>query len=191
MYARKVWLRSSADRVGCRRGPHPIGTTNDTEERHNDMTRPTRPNRPDELAWIQRIGAWGLRVMAIVLLLALTFTMVNVQQFSAHNDPTSWWWWAISWLLDPMASITMAAAIVFEGFLADYGRKAGWLTATKWYAGIAVWAMNAWDPLVHGVPSGVLLHSVAPGIVVGLAEAAPRVRRHIADILSEIDGAPV
>lgn len=151
----------------------------------------TTQDEPDEVAWIHRMGHWGLRVMALVLLLALTFTMVNVQQFSAHSQPASWWWWSISWLLDPMASITMAAAIVFEGFLADHHRRVGWLTATKWYAGIAVWAMNVWDPLVHVVPSGVLLHSVAPGIVVGLAEAAPRVRRHMADIVTGMAPTPV
>jgi hypothetical protein len=140
-----------------------------------------------EAEWLTRMGRWGLRVLAVVLLLALAFTMVNVQQFSAGGAST-WWWWCISWLLDPMASVTAAAAIVAEGLLADYNRpREPWLAATKWWALGCTWLMNIWDvAFTHFTPKGILLHSVAPGIVLLLAEAAPRVRRHFAEIRAEL-----
>ncbi|MDQ3762176.1 MAG: hypothetical protein M3460_10940 [Actinomycetota bacterium] len=147
--------------------------------------------KPKDAAWVLRMGRHGVQVLTVVLVLALVFTMVNVQQFAAQGHPVFGVQWWIAWLLDPMASLTMAAAIVFEGLLADYGKpKVGWLTATKWYAGVATWGMNIWSSAAAGSLAGVWLHSVAPGLVLGLAEAAPRVRRHMAEIITELEAKP-
>lgn len=149
----------------------------------------TANDRQRDLEWVQRLGHWGLRIIAVVLLLALVFTMVNVQQFAAKGTPQFGVQWWIAWLLDPMASLTMATAIVFEGFLADYDKpKVGWLVAAKWYAAVAVWGMNIWQSAASGSFAGVWLHSVAPGLVCLLAEAAPRVRRHMADVITDLSG---
>jgi hypothetical protein len=139
-----------------------------------------------DAAWVIRMGLWGARSLALVLVLALLFTMVNVATFAAAGHPVDSFQWWIAWLLDPMASITMGTAIVFEGLLAGYGRHVGWLTATKWYAGLCTWAMNIWVSLTSRSLAGVLLHSVAPGLVLLLAEAAPRVRQHMAEIVHEL-----
>lgn len=146
----------------------------------------TAAGRDSDAVWVLRMGAWGAQALALVLILALLFTMVNVQTFAAAGHPVASFQWWIAWLLDPMASITLGTAIVFEGLLAGYGRTVGWLTATKWYAGGCTWAMNIWVPLTSGSLAGVLLHSVAPGLVLLLAEAAPRVRRHLAEIVDEL-----
>ncbi|MGH7747727.1 MAG: hypothetical protein ACREQ5_23655 [Candidatus Dormibacteria bacterium] len=141
-----------------------------------------------DAAWVLRMGRAGVQVLAIVLILTLVFTMVNVQQFAAQGQPAYGVQWWIAWLLDPMASITMAAAIVFEGLLADHGRpKERWLIATKWYAGVATWAMNIWASAAAASAAGVVLHSVAPGILLGLAEAAPRVRRSMAVVVADLE----
>lgn len=133
-----------------------------------------------------RVSDWGTRAMVVVAVLALVFTMVNVQVFAAAGHPVSSFEWWIAWLLDPMASITLGTAIVFEGLLAGYGRREGWLAATKWYAGGCTWLMNIWSSVAAGSPAGMLLHSVAPGLVLFLAESAPRVRRHLAEIVTNL-----
>jgi hypothetical protein len=144
--------------------------------------------KPKDTAWVGRMGRHGVQILAVVLVLALVFTMVNVQQFAAQGHPQFGVQWFIAWLLDPMASLTMAAAIVYEGLLADYGKpKVHWLTATKWYAGVATWGMNIWSSAAAGSFAGIWLHSVAPGLVLLLAEAAPRVRRHMANIIDELE----
>ncbi|MGH3828416.1 MAG: hypothetical protein ACRDQX_14795 [Pseudonocardiaceae bacterium] len=140
-----------------------------------------------ETAWVLRMGAYGARALATVVLLALVFTMVNVQQFAADGHPVNSLQWWIAWLLDPMASVTMGTAIVFEGVLASYRHQVGWLAATKWFAGICTWAMNIWSSAVAVSWSGMVLHSVAPGLVLLLAEAAPRVRRSLSEIVSELE----
>ncbi|MBV9059430.1 MAG: hypothetical protein JO296_08420 [Pseudonocardiales bacterium] len=146
--------------------------------------------REHDRAWVVRMAHWGVRVLAIVMTLALVFTMVNVQQFAAQGHPEFGVQWWIAWLLDPMASLTMVAAIVYEGLLSDYGKlRVVWLEITKWYAGIGTWGMNIWSSAAVSSWHGVWLHSIAPGIALGLAQAAPRVRRHIAEILEELSDA--
>ena len=140
-----------------------------------------------EAAGLRRVGRYGARALIAVALLALIFTTVNVQVFAAAGHPAWSFHWMIAWLLDPMASIALGTAIVFEGLLASYGRKVGWLTATKWIAGLATLAMNVWSSVVAAVPSGVVLHMVAPCLVLLLAEAAPRVRRHLAEIVAHLE----
>lgn len=151
-------------------------------------------DRHAEAEWLTRMGRWGAYGVTTVAVLALIFTLVNVQQFASVGD--SWhsaqWW--IAWLLDPMASITLGLAIVFASILADHGRKEFWLTVAMWFAGSATWAMNVWLAAAAGSLSGIVLHSVAPGLILLLAEAAPRVRRHFGEIRAELltaaDAAP-
>lgn len=146
--------------------------------------------REHDRAWVVHMAHWGVRVLAIVMTLALVFTMVNVQQFAAEGHPLYGVQWFIAWLLDPMASLTMVAAIIYEGLLSDYGKpRVVWLEITKWYAGVGTWGMNIWASAAVSSWHGVWLHSIAPGIALGLAQAAPRVRRHMADIIAELETA--
>jgi hypothetical protein len=135
-----------------------------------------------EAEWLTRMARWGAYALTTVAVLALVFTMVNVQQFAAAGAPAGSFQWFIAWLLDPMASITLGTAIVWRSVLADHNRNEPWLNATMWYAGIATYVMNTWASWADGSPSGVVLHSVAPGLILLLAESAPRVRRHFAEI---------
>jgi hypothetical protein len=144
-----------------------------------------------EIEWLQKTARWGSRTIITVAILALVFTMVNVQVFAATGHTADSFEWWIAWLLDPMASITMGAAIIAESILADYGRTQNWLIATKWYAGGATWGMNIWHSVVNVIPSGIFLHSVAPGLILLLAEAAPRCRRKFAAIIAELTQEPV
>jgi hypothetical protein len=139
-----------------------------------------------EAEWLTRMGRWGAYALTTVAVLALVFTMVNVQQFAAAGHPAGSFQWFIAWLLDPMASITLGTAIVWRSVLADHDRNEPWLNATMWYAGIATYVMNTWASWAAGSPSGVVLHSVAPGLILLLAESAPRVRRHFAEIRAEL-----
>jgi hypothetical protein len=140
-----------------------------------------------EAQWLTKLGRYGARTLCGVAVLALLFTMVNVQIFAAQGQgPDHFEWW-IAWLLDPMASITLGAAVVARSILADYNRQERWLDITMWYSGICTWTMNIWVAANHGIPSGVVLHSVAPGLILLLAEAAPRVRKHFAAIRAELE----
>lgn len=145
-------------------------------------------NNDAEAARVRRVDTWGSRALVTVAILALVFTMVNVQTFAATgNTPDTLQWW-IAWLLDPMASITLGAAIIYDNVLADHGRPEPRLTAVKWFAGVMTWGMNIWRSVSPDfTPSGIWLHSVAPGLVLLLAWATPRVRQRLTDIIATLE----
>jgi hypothetical protein len=131
-----------------------------------------------EIVSARRLGsvlAVGLMAVAIG---ALIFTLVNVTLFATANGVHP----AIAWLLDPLASLTLVIILLADGWLSRHGRTSGaWPTTTKWFAGGATWAMNTWTSWMAGPDwARLLLHSVAPALVLLLAESAPRMRRRFA-----------
>jgi hypothetical protein len=120
----------------------------------------------------------------LVVGMSLAFTAANVTRFAVHHDIGPW----IAWLLDPIASLALIAMLTADGVLARHGRRAGgWAAVVKFLAGSATWAMNVWSPVAAGDPAGVLMHSVAPALVIGLAEATPRVQIRFADLAEQLD----
>jgi hypothetical protein len=124
-------------------------------------------------------------VLVVIALAALAFTATNVTLFAIRHGVSSW----IAWMLDPMVSITLGTVLVADGLLSDLGiGSTGWATALRWFAGCATWVMNCWSsiwPTDHfGVPhqvdvAGLVLHSVPPVLLIGLAEAVSHYRRKI------------
>ena len=119
----------------------------------------------------RRIRAAGRRLGAImwaVVAMSLAFTCVNVTMFGLAHGVSAW----IAWLLDPMASLALVAMLIGDGVLARHGvRIGGWSVVVKILAASATWAMNTWSSVVAADLPGILLHSVAPALVIALAEA--------------------
>ena len=114
---------------------------------------------------------------------ALVFTCVNVTLFAVQHGTPAY----IGWLLDPLASVALLAVLIGDGVLSRHGLRAGgWATALKFTAGAAMWAMNVWAAVAARDGAGVLLHSVAPALVIGLAEAAPAYRVGFARVLDRL-----
>ncbi|MEU3434217.1 hypothetical protein [Streptomyces sp. NPDC006863] len=118
---------------------------------------------------------------------ALIFTCVNVTLFGiSHEIP-----WYIAWMLDPLASLALITVLYVDGVLAEHGgdyKPGGWPFLLRWTAGLSTWVMNCWTSLYpdghfHFVPQkpdagGILLHSVAPALLILLAEAATGYRKY-------------
>ncbi|MEU6680930.1 hypothetical protein [Streptomyces sp. NPDC046925] len=118
---------------------------------------------------------------------ALIFTCVNVTRFGvSHEIP-----WYIAWMLDPLASLALITVLYVDGVLAEHGgdyKPGGWPFLLRWTAGLSTWVMNCWTSLYpdghfHFVPQkpdagGILLHSVAPALLILLAEAATGYRKY-------------
>lgn len=118
---------------------------------------------------------------------ALVFTCVNVTRFGVSHD-IPWW---IAWMLDPLASLALITVLYVDGVLAEHGgdyKPGGWPFLLRWTAGLSTWVMNCWTSLYpdghfHFVPQkpdagGILLHSVAPALLILLAEAATGYRKY-------------
>ncbi|MEE6269151.1 hypothetical protein V2E29_26385 [Streptomyces diastatochromogenes] len=118
---------------------------------------------------------------------ALVFTCVNVTRFGvSHEIP-----WYIAWMLDPLASLALITVLYVDGVLAEHGgdyKPGGWPFLLRWTAGLSTWVMNCWTSLYpdghfHFIPQrpdagGILLHSVAPALLILLAEAATGYRKY-------------
>ncbi|MFD4528402.1 hypothetical protein ACFWP7_31690 [Streptomyces sp. NPDC058470] len=118
---------------------------------------------------------------------ALIFTCVNVTLFGISHDIP----WYIAWMLDPLASLALITVLYVDGVLAEHGgdyKPGGWPFLLRWTAGLSTWIMNCWTSLYpdghfHFVPQkpdagGILLHSVAPALLILLAEAATGYRKY-------------
>jgi hypothetical protein len=113
---------------------------------------------------------------------ALVFTCTSVTLFAVrHGTP-----WFVGWLLDPLASVALFAVLIGDGVLSRHGITAGvWAAVLKLGAGLA-WAMNVWSSVAARDPAAVLLHSIAPALLIGLAHAAPAYRIAFASILNQL-----
>jgi hypothetical protein len=80
-------------------------------------------------------------------------------------------WWS-AWLLDPMVSLVLLAVLRAEQVTTRYQVSTGvWPRVAKWALLSATYVMNTWVSWAAGSASGVVLHTVAPLVVVIAAEA--------------------
>lgn len=135
----------------------------------------------EELERIERLITSVLVVLGVG---GLIFTAVNVTVFAIEHHVH----WAIAWMLDPLVSISLLAALFIDGKLSAHGyRPSGWPFLLRWFAGLATWLMNCWGSLYPDAkftgwpdspdPAGLLLHSVVPFLVILLAEAGAGYRK--------------
>ncbi|HEX4099063.1 MAG TPA: hypothetical protein VHY21_00765 [Pseudonocardiaceae bacterium] len=128
---------------------------------------------PDVVALrVEHIRGQVDRLMWAGIVLGLCFTMTNVQQFAATGAAIgSLAWWS-AWLLDPMVSLVLLAVLRAEQVTTRYQVTTGvWPRVAKWALLSATYVMNTWVSWAAGSASGVILHTVAPLVVVIAAEA--------------------
>lgn len=132
--------------------------------------------------------------LVVVAVVGMTFTAVSVTLFAIDHGVSPW----IAWTLDPMVAVALLVVLVADARLVELGvSPGGWPRVLRWFAGMATWAMNAWQSVWpddgFGVPrqidpAGVVLHSVAPVLLIVLAEAVTGYRRVIADRIRVLEG---
>jgi hypothetical protein len=128
---------------------------------------------PDVVALrVERIRGQVDRLMWVGIVLGLCFTMTNVQQFAAAGAAVgSLAWWS-AWLLDPMVSLVLLAVLRAEQVTTRYQVTTGvWPRVAKWALLSATYLMNTWVSWAAGSASGVVLHTMAPLVVILAAEA--------------------
>lgn len=144
------------------------------------MTATTRGGRPSPPTPADRVRAVRREVDRLCwtgILLALAFTMTNVQHFAAAGA-TPWSLpWLAAWLLDPMVSLVLLAILRAEQVTARHGvHTGGWVRTAKWFTLAATYVMNVWQAFTAGSAALVVLHSVPPLVVFVAAEAVTDLR---------------
>ncbi len=137
---------------------------------------------------LEKVGHIVTRALMTIGSGALVFTCVNVTLFAMAHHVTGW----VAWMLDPLASIALLTVLYVDGVLAEQGtyKASGWPFVLRWFAGMSTWLMNCWESLFpdgvfHLIPKhpdagGILLHSVAPFLLITLAEASAGYRTYLA-----------
>ncbi|MET8704212.1 hypothetical protein ABZW10_35980 [Kitasatospora sp. NPDC004723] len=146
------------------------------------------------LAKLERLGEMITRALVAIGVGALVFTCVNVTKFAMSHDIPGW----IAWMLDPLASLALITVLYVDGVLTEQGgdRAKGWPFVLRWFAGASTWLMNSWTSLYpdghftlvpkHPDAGGLLLHSVAPFLLIILAEASSGYRAYLAKRLEAL-----
>ncbi|MFD7734322.1 hypothetical protein ACFV6F_28585 [Kitasatospora phosalacinea] len=143
---------------------------------------------------LTRLGEHITRSLMTIGAGALIFTCINVTLFAMSHDIPGW----IAWMLDPMASLALITVLYVDGVLAEQGgeRAGTWPFLLRWFAGISTWLMNSWTSLYpdgtfafipkHPDAGGLLLHSVAPFLLITMAEASSGYRKYLARRLVDL-----
>lgn len=138
---------------------------------------------PDVVALrVEEIRTQVDRLIWAGIVLGLCFTMTNVQQFAAAGARVgSLAWWS-AWLMDPMVSLVLLAVLRAEQITTRYQVPTGiWPRVAKWALLSATYLMNTWTSWAAGSAPGVVLHSVAPLVVVIAAEAITDVQHALTE----------
>ncbi|MFF4227439.1 hypothetical protein ACFYZH_31955 [Streptomyces abikoensis] len=145
---------------------------------------------------LERLGKDVTRSLITIGFGALIFTCVNVTRFAIQHEIPGW----VAWMLDPMASLALLTVLYVDGALTEQGgyKASGWPLVLRWFAGLATWTMNCWQSLFpdghvslvphHADPGGILLHSVAPVLLIALAEASSGYRAYLTKRLAHWRG---
>ncbi|GAA2121477.1 hypothetical protein GCM10009759_71230 [Kitasatospora saccharophila] len=146
------------------------------------------------LAKLKRVGGQITTSLMAIGGGALVFTCINVTLFAMSHDIPMW----IAWMLDPMASLALITVLYVDGVLTEQGgeRAGTWPFLLRWFAGISTWLMNSWTSLYpdgkfmlipkHPDAGGLLLHSVAPFLLITMAEASSGYRKYLSRKLAEL-----
>jgi len=138
---------------------------------------------PDVVALrVEKVRTQVDRLMWAGIVLGLSFTMANVQQFAAAGAPAWLLNWCAAWLLDPMVSLVLLAILRAEQVTARYQVRTGpWARRAKWFTLSATYVMNTWSFWAAGWPAGIVLHSVPPLVVFCAAEAVTDLRDRLTE----------
>jgi len=138
---------------------------------------------PDVVALrVEKVRTQVDRLMWAGIVLGLSFTMTNVQQFAAAGAPAWSLTWCAAWLLDPMVSLVLLAILRAEQVTARYQVQTGpWARRAKWFTLTATYVMNTWSYWAAGSPAGIVLHSVPPLVVFVAAEAVTDLRDRLTE----------
>jgi hypothetical protein len=137
-----------------------------------------------EAARVRRASQWIGAALWTVAAGAMVTAAATVTAWAlAHGMD-----YRVAWMVDPLLSVALLAALLGEGVLARHGESGGaWPRVLRWGTGLGTLTANVWAPVQAGDTAGVVLHALAPVLLVILAEAAPRLRLRMAGLAARLD----
>ncbi|MFE0459584.1 DUF2637 domain-containing protein [Kitasatospora sp. NPDC058965] len=135
---------------------------------------------PDQVRSAERMLGFGTWVITFG---AVLYSVLTVTPLMAAHTPVGWRWTA------PILPLVVDAAVVIvvrmDSTLARLGGSGGrWPVVLRWMTGLMTVLLNTGLSALHKDAVGVVVHSVAPLLLIVTAEAALAYRRAIAAALA-------
>lgn len=130
-------------------------------------------------------------VIWTAVVIGLSYTASNVQQFAAHGAPVGSLTWWFAWGLDPTVALPLVAVLLVDQIISSHGGRiptAG--LAVKWGALTMTYLMNTWSAWSDLNARLVLLHSVPVVGVFLVVSAAPRLRNALTSTIERVAAEP-
>lgn len=139
------------------------------------------PAKPEQLRKAERV----LRLIWVIATGAIVFSMLTVTPLVQRVTAAGWEWTA------PILPLVVDAAVIIvvrmDSEVSRLGEKAGgWATALRWMTGLFTLGLNIGDSALKGDKVGVIVHAVAPMLLIATSEAIPRYRRTVVAGLDRI-----
>jgi hypothetical protein len=140
---------------------------------------------PDVVAlYTERVRRISNLLIWTGIIMGLSFTAVNVQNFAAQGAQPWSLPWLAAWVLDPMVSLVVIGILLGEGVTSRWQiETGGWIRTAKWFALLSTYTMNTWSAWSEASSSRIFLHSVPPLLVLVSAEAGPKLRDRLTEAI--------
>jgi hypothetical protein len=140
----------------------------------SERNHPVNTHQPEQLRKAERV----LRLIWVIAGGAILFSMLTVTPLVQRVTEAKWDWTA------PILPLVVDAAVIIvvrmDSEVSRLGAKAGgWATALRWMTGLFTLGLNIGDSALKGDLVGVLVHAVAPLLLIATSEAIPRYRRTV------------
>ncbi|MGH3321333.1 MAG: hypothetical protein ACRDN9_14375 [Streptosporangiaceae bacterium] len=126
------------------------------------------PAESARLAWT---GRWINRCVWTVAIVVMVFSAGTVYQLlRGHGVPP-----AMAWMLAPAVDLALCAALIGDRALHRHGVRVGWGTTLRWTSALTTLSLNIAGPATQPRGpdiGGVLIHAVAPVLLIVLTEAS-------------------
>jgi hypothetical protein len=146
----------------------------------------TTPHNPaPSPAEIRRLSATITATTAVIAAITITFSVLTATRFvSSHGTPL----WAAP-LVAVATDCAFLMSLAADAFLARYGlpEPGDWPKRLRWFTGLASVGLNDGQSIAVHDFTAVAIHTVAPALLLLLAEAGPSYRRAFSGALAAVE----
>jgi len=137
---------------------------------------------------VRRLSVAITATTAVIAAITITFSVLTATRFvSSHGTPL----WAAP-LVAVATDCAFLMSLAADAFLARYGlpEPGAWPKRLRWFTGLASVGLNDGQSIAVRDFTAVAIHSIAPLLLVLLAEAGPSYRRAFSGALAALEPVP-
>jgi hypothetical protein len=118
----------------------------------------------------------------------VTYSLMVTTPLVAEHSPAGPWQYA-SPILGLMMDVAFVMSLQADSVLAKHGvgELGAWPRAFRWFTGLGSLFLNVWSSVQHGDSTGIVIHAMAPSLLLFLSEVGPVWRRAMAGLIADAE----